>query len=300
MELVRRRRCRCRRRKPGAALTSILSSAAPLTRSQLIGLPFWAALLGAMSAGFFFRLLGPTLAAALALLLASTMGTLAAWIAYRSDFAARHGLVGTALMSLLLASLLAGSAVLTVSMLGAPSLASWAVGSCIATTLLSLAGGAWRRWTVLRGEGFDGPWVQAHVDNAAGRLRAGALTAVARDAGRGAFWAVAALAVNVPLFYRSLSISDAQAMPWVLLLLAGTTIWIGLRWIGPMGATSLFLLQLEAASGRRLRHEQDEALQALRRSFVISRWCMRDDGADRAPGFSEAAPSPPPRRRRKP
>ena len=40
--------------------------------------------------------------------------------------------------------------------------------------------------------------------------------------------------------------------------------------------------------------------QAQRRSFVISRWCMRDDGADLVPELSEAGPSPPPPRRRKP
>lgn len=250
------------------------SGPAPLTRGQLIGMPFGAALVGGATAGFFSKMLSPTSTLALAAVLSITLGGLTGWVAYRSDFAARHGLVGSALMLCLLGALLAGSAVMTVSMAGAPQLASLGIVSAALTLGSTFVVAAVRQYRQLDREGPQGPWPRANLNLAAGTLRDGALVAATSGGSTLAPGLVLALGVNIPLMYRGFGVADAQAMPWVLALLALASAWACTSFIGPMAGKAWYLLQIEKQTGRRFEHEHYGALQALRRGLWLSRWLM--------------------------
>ena len=188
-------------------------NASPLTRSQLVGAPFWAGLIGLMLAGFFFKLLGHEGTLALALLLGTTMATMAGWIAYRSDFAARHGLVGAALMLLLLTPLLAGSATMTVSMAGAAELSALAIVTSLVTIACAFAVALLRQCRRLAREGFDGAWARTHVDPDAARLRATALVPARDDASPWSPWLGPAVLMSTrPV--KSMCGPMAPSSPW--------------------------------------------------------------------------------------
>jgi hypothetical protein len=87
-------------------------------------------------------------------------------------------------------------------------------------------------------------------------------------------WLVAGAAVNIPWLFRAQGITDAQLLPWALALLAAGVVWVAAAYVGPMLGKSLFLLALERAKGPRLVHEHFEDIQALRRSWWLSRWLM--------------------------
>jgi hypothetical protein len=57
-----------------------------------------------------------------------------------------------------------------------------------------------------------------------------------------------------------------------VLLLTG--MWIFAEYSGPAFGKALFLLRWERRTGRTLVHEHWEDLQAMRRSFWLSRWLM--------------------------
>lgn len=255
-------------------------NAPPLTRAQLVGLPFWGGIIGIMLAGFFAKLLGRHGTIALALVLGVTMAALGGWIAYRSDFAARHGLVGAVLMLLLLTPLLAGSAVMTVSLAGASELTGLAIVTSMLTIALAFGLAMGLQWRRLAAEGNDGPWARTNVDPDAGRMRASALVRAPDDASPWSPWLVAALAANGPLIYRSWGFGDAQFMPAVLAVLAATSVWICVGFVGPMAGKACFLLRLERHTQRRLVHEHYEELQALRHDFWLSRLLMSHTDPD--------------------
>jgi len=249
-------------------------SCSPLTRSQLIFLPLCGCLTGVMNSFLLWKYLSPGGVALLALCLSSVMLGLAGWVAYRSDFATRHGLMGPLLMLLLLVPMAAGGAVLTLNMAGALAWRGWAALLVGGSLLLVFAGAVVRQWRLLQQQGLDGPWVHEHVDPVSGRLRADAL--MPGSAGRTQWspvW-VAALAANIPLIYHSWGVSDLQAMPIVMVVMLLTGMWICAGYSGPTFGKALFLLRWERHAGRTLVHEHWEDLQVLRRSFWLSRWLM--------------------------
>ena len=257
---------------------TLLLSRAPLTRSQVIFVPWCGGLMGVISSCFYLRYLSNDTVVLMALCLGSLMLILAGWVAYRSDFATRHGLVAPLLMLLLLVPLTAGMAVLTLNMAGALIWRGWAVVSVGGSLLLVFAGAVIRQWRLLQPQGLDGPWVREHVDPVSGRLRADALMP---GSGGRTQWSpvwVAALAANIPLIYHSWGVSDLQAMPIVMVGMLLTGMWICAGYSGPTFGKALFLLRWERHAGRRLVHEGWEDLQALRRSFWLSRWLMLQGG----------------------
>jgi hypothetical protein len=200
--------------------------------------------------------------------------SLAGWVAYRSDFGGRQGIAGAALAVLVLGPLVSGVAVMTVSMAGQPQLALLATGTCSISLVMSLVAGLRRQGLTLQREGFDGAWARTNVDPDAARLRASALLGTDPHAAPPYPWLALALGVNGPLLYRAWGASDAQVMPFVLAALALTSVWVFVRNVGPLAARGRFVLQLERHHGRRIVHEHYEELQALRRSFWLSRWLM--------------------------
>ncbi len=253
----------------------VSSGFVPLTRPQLIHAPWSGGLTGVICGCLFFKYLSNDGVVLLALCLSGLLLVSAGWVAYRSDFATRHGLVAPLLMLLLLlVPLTAGCAVLTLSMAGALTWRGWAVVSVGGSLLLVFVGAMVHQWRALQEQGLDGPWVGEHVDPVSGRLRADALMS---SNGNQKPWHpvwVAALACNIPLLYHSWGVSDTQAMPVILLVLLLTDIWLCARHLGPAVGKALFLLAWERRAGRTLVHESWEDLQALRRSFWLSRWLM--------------------------
>jgi hypothetical protein len=252
-----------------------------LRRGQLLGLPLSALATGPLLGLFYFRLLGWPTVLALGSAMSVAMVLLAGWIACRSDFGGRQGIAGAALMLLFLVPLIAGVAVMTLSLAGLPQLAWLAVGTCALSLAMAFVAGFRRQWLPLRNEGFDGAWARTNVDPEAGRLRASALLDNTPGAAASTSpWLIAALAANGPLLYRAWGATDAQAMPFVLAVLVLTSLWIFVRQVGPMAARGCFVLQLERHHGRRIVHEHLEELEALRRSFWLSRWFSGKGPAD--------------------
>ena len=252
----------------------VSSGFVPLTRSQLIHAPWSGGVAGMMISGLYWKFLSPGGILLLALCLSSLMLVSAGWVVYRSGFATRHGLVAPLLMLLLLVLLTAGGAVLMLNMAGALTWRGWAVVSAGGSLLLVFVGAMVHQWRSLQQQGLDGPWVGEHVDPVSSRLRADAL--MSSNGGQKPWhpvW-VAALACNIPLLYHSWGVSDTQAMPVILLVLLLTAIWLCARHLGPAAGKALFLLAWERRAGRTLVHENWEDLQALRRSFWLSRWLM--------------------------
>jgi hypothetical protein len=251
----------------------------PLRRGQLLGLPLSGLVLGPLMALFYMRLLGGATALMLGGALSVVMMSLAGWIAYRSDFGGRQGIAGAALMLLLLAPLMSGAAVMTLSLAGVPQLSLLAVGTSLLSLAIAFVAGLRRQWLTLQREGFDGAWARTNVDPDAARLRASALLGADTNAAPSSPWLIAALAANGPLLYSTWGTTDAQAMPFVLAVLALTSVWVCARKVGPMAARGWFVLQLERHHGRRIVHEHHEELQALRREFWLSRWLMEKTSA---------------------
>jgi hypothetical protein len=249
----------------------------PLQHRQLIGLPFASLALGVLCSGFYWPLLGGAAVAALALVLSLALVGGGLWIAARSDFATRHGRIGAAYLLGFLVPLTGGAAVMTLHLAGTPQLAGWGAASTAAALLGGTALSAALHARRLAAEGPDGPWWRGNVDLDAARVRDGALTGAARD---GRVWApalVAGLAVNVPLLWRLIGSTDAQAMPFVFVLLLGTGLWVCAVNVGPMLARAAALAAVERRTGRPFRHEGWDALQALRRRVGYTRWLMERD-----------------------
>ncbi len=274
-----------------------LSSRAPLTRAQLMHAPWSSGLVGVINSCCFWKYLSPGGVALLAMCLGGLMMVLGAWVAYRSEFAARVGLVGPVLMWLLFGPMTTGIAVLTLSMAGALEWRGWAVVSVGGSLLLVFVGAGVHQWRRLQQEGLDGPWIRGHVDPVSGRLRADALRP---GSGNQTSWHpawVAALAANSPLIYHSWGVSDQQVMPVLLLVMVLTTVWVCVRHIGPTAGKALFLRDWERRAGRTLVHEGWEDLQALRRSYWLSRWLMVKEPPP--PAAVAAWPGPPHKHRRR-
>jgi hypothetical protein len=251
-----------------------LLSRSPLTRSQLMHLPWAGGLVGAINSLGFWKYLSPSGVVLLAACLGGLMLVLAAWLAYRSEFATRYGLVAPVLMWLLFGPMTTSIAVLMLSMGGDLAWRGWTVVSVGGSLLLTFMVTAVQQWRRLQREGLDGPWIREHVDAVSGRLRADALRP-----GRGneASWhpiLVAALAANIPLLYHTWGISDLQVMPVLLLVMFLTSVWVCVKQIGPAAGKALFLRDWERREGRTLVHENWDDLQTLRRSFWLSRWLM--------------------------
>ena len=196
------------------------------------------------------------------------------WMAYRSGFAARHAVVGTALFILMMEILLLGTTALAVDLAGRSTAAWPALAVVAATAALPLLWTAFCVRARLRAEGDDGPWVRSNLDPAAGAMRASALVAHAGDGTWMPGWLVGAVAVNSVALLRSTGASEFRLLSVGVALLAVATVWAGVGQVGPMLGKALFILGLERKTGLRYRHEHWPAIQVVRRSFWLSRLLM--------------------------
>jgi hypothetical protein len=153
----------------------------PLQHQQLLSLPASGVVMGLLTALPYTAALGWPMALSLGALLAVALGWLAAWLAWRSDHAARHSVANAVLFSVFLASLLGGMNLLLMHMLGKPAWAwpAWAVGAL--TTLVPMAFAAVHARGRLLAQGASGPWARQHIDAKRGVLRAGALAVQGED-----------------------------------------------------------------------------------------------------------------------
>jgi len=268
---------------------AVRSSRSPLTRAQLIALPLYGGLFAAISTLGFSKLLSHEALLILMMALVSAQTGLAAWMAYRSDYATRHGLVAPAFGLLCAVPLVAGLAVVALGMAGIPELAALAIVSISGSMLLAVAWALWSQLRRLVRAGSDGPWVRDHVDADAGRIRADTLVHTPGDAAFRKPWLAVAFGVNLPLIYQSWGITNNQVMPVILVAMLAGSVWFCASVIGPMAGKAMYLRQLERRSGRRLFHEGYDDLQALRRGFWLSRLLMVDAvGGPASTGESDA------------
>lgn len=253
-----------------------MSLALPHQRSQLLSVPASGLLVGLLTALPYVRVLGWPLALAAGVLLALLLGTMSAWVAYRSDGGARHARAGAALYLLFLVPFVAGMYLALAQMAGLGRWvgAAWVVGAV--TVVLPVLGMAWHTRKRLLAEGEAGPWARQHLDLRAGVLLPGA-PAPAGSARRAmAPWMVGALAVNLPLAWRLLGGGDTGLMVLGLALLVTGVVWAGAAQVGPALGSAGFVMAVERRTGQRLRHPDWADVQALRRGHWLARWCMRD------------------------
>lgn len=247
-----------------------------LQPGQLLAVPASGVVMGLLTSLFYTQVLGWPLALSCGAVLGAVLGGLAGWMAYRSDFAARHLVVGLSMYLLLMGSFAGGANLLLVHLAGRPdaSALAWLLGMAVA--IVPVVGAARSVRARLSAEGDDGPWVREHVDRRAGLLRPGAPVAAAGPRPSVTPWQVGALAANVPLLWRLQGGGDTGLMMAAMVLLAVGLVWAGVAQAGPTLGKALFLLDLERRTGQRLRHPQWSEIQALRRSHWLARWFMRD------------------------
>jgi hypothetical protein len=246
----------------------------PLQHQQLLSLPASGVVMGLLTALPYTAALGWPMALSLGVLLAAALGWLAAWLAWRSDHAARHGVANAVLFSVFLAPLLGGMNLLLMHMLGKPAWAwpAWAVGAL--TTLVPMAFAAVHARGRLLAQGASGPWARQHIDVKRGMLRAGALAVQGEDRLRLAPWLVGALAVNALMAWRAQGGSDVQLMPWAVAVLALGVVWAGVAQVGPSLGKALFVQSIERQVGQRLNHEHWADIQAVRAGHWLARRFM--------------------------
>jgi hypothetical protein len=252
-------------------------SALPITRKQFYSLPLLSLPMGLLSSMGYSKWLGWPGALKLGAGFALCLFALTAWQAYRSDFAARQGVLAAAIFSMAFVPFAAGCSVAAAQVAGSEALVPWVLLVATGTMLLPLLGVAWLEQRRLRALGFKGDWVKQNVDPDAGRMRAEALIRQPEAAQRVLPWWFAIAVVNIPLLWRMHGVSDNQMLPWVMMAFTMIVAWVMVVYVGPVLGKSLFLLQLERHTGQRLVHEHFEEIQELRRSFWLSRWFMKRD-----------------------
>lgn len=203
------------------------------------------------------------------------------WLVCRSDFGPWHRVFEAVQFVAVFSLFLAAGAVALIGPDADGLRTAMAWVTSFAWCLLPTLGSAWLCWARLRHEGFEGPWALAHVDLRQGLIRTLAGAQPTGDSPRSGQWViwVPVAVTNLPLVWRMLKFNEVALAGMAWLLLGATLAWVAGRWIGPALAESLFVLQIQAASGTRLRHEGWQEAQAIRRGFWLSRWLMLDTTA---------------------
>jgi hypothetical protein len=247
-----------------------------LQRSQLVSVPLSFLSLGLLTSLLYTRALGWSAALLSGALLGLLMGLLAAWLVYRSDFAARNFVANAVLLAMWMVPFLGGANLALAQMAGAEgwALAAWAVG--VGTVLVPIVGPAWLTHAKLVAEGDAGPWTRNNLDLRKGLLLPGALASQAPAPSAMLPWQVGALAANVPLAWRLMGGGQTTLMALAVVGMACAVVWVCVRQIGPALGKAWFLLELEQRTGQRLRSPQWDQIQALRRSHWLARWFMRE------------------------
>ena len=109
-------------------------------------LPWAGGLVGVINSLGFWKYLSPSSVVLLAACLGGLMLVLAAWLAYRSEFATRYGLVAPVLMWLLFGPMTTSIAVLMLSMGGDLAWRGWTVVSVGGSLLLTFMVAAVQQW----------------------------------------------------------------------------------------------------------------------------------------------------------
>ena len=247
-----------------------------LQRSQMLALPVSGVGMGLLTALLHEHALGSKLAWAAGLGLGVALGVIAAWVAYRSDGAARHTVGNGLLYGLALAPMLGGACLVLAQMAGMDGwlIPLWIVG--VATVLLPMLGPAWQTRLRLVSEGVTAPWARQNLDLRAGLIVPGALSAAGSDRPSMSPWIVGALAVNLPLAWRLQGGAETGLLAVALALLVVGVVWGGVAQAGPALGRAWFVLEIERRTGQRLRNPEWAEVQAMRRSHWLARWFMRD------------------------
>lgn len=269
----------------------------PTTRGQLMSGPLAGLGVGAVLALYLWPWAGARAAVLAGTVVGVVLGATKAYTLYRSDYGSRHGAITVGMVLLILVSLAGGVAAAATTMTGRPELGGWAMATAAVTILGCTGWAAGREWLRLRAQGADGEWARGHVDLRAGTVRdatgGGMGAPPSRPWGSGAsasgwIWVVGALMLNLPLLWRSGGIDDLEVMPWLVATIIVSVSWFGVTWIGPLAARTRFVMLLERQAGRRFVHADLAQLQALRRSWFLSRWLMKEE----PPAGRQETPAP--------
>ncbi len=82
--------------------------------------------------------------------------------------------------------------------------------------------------------------------------------------------------VNVPLLFKVYTGSRDNVIFLLVPLMIGTFAYLGAKSVGPYLANLYLLRRYEKQTGRRFVNADYEKFQALRRTFFLSRWLMKD------------------------
>ncbi len=205
---------------------------------------------------------------------------------FRSKFNSTYGLYGFLYAFLVLQVMFTGgSAALLVQILGRSDLRWLAFGSSFFCLVLTLFGGMHREAKALYLFDKTKPeyWKDAlkqHFEFERQIVKP-SLTSQMRDIKDGGtqtsyIWIAAGASVNIPLLFEIYGGGKNNAIYLVLIILLGTFTYINIKNLGPGLLRLIVLRRLEKSLGYRLINADLEQIQALRRSFFLSRWLMKD------------------------
>jgi hypothetical protein len=264
------------------------------TRSQLLAIPFLAVGAGAASSFFFFPLLGWNavfwLAAAVSVGMLFALGHMA----YRSPYGTAQGIATSSWTFFFFGLILSAASSAGLMLLTKDTSLAW-FGMATVWVMLTMAfiASARKAFTERRAEGLSGAWFRASVDLERGWIADPQALSPDTVKVQSPVLLLAA-ALNLPLLWRSYGISDNVLLPWILLLLNLGGVWFVSSAVGPLMGRALYTRGVERQAGVKLVHRDLAQLQALRRSFWLSRWLMprmQEIGAYTTP--LKGKPSPP-------
>jgi len=115
---------------------------------------------------------------------------------------------------------------------------------------------------------------------------------------KSSFWIVAIGGANIPLLFDIYGGGRNNVMFFAAPLMTAVFVYINIKSFGPGGLRLWLLRKLEKAAGCRFINADYEQIQALRRTFFLSRWLMKDYAAPQ-PVTSVQKMTKQPKRRRK-
>jgi hypothetical protein len=244
------------------------------TREQMVLGPFAGAVMGGAAALCTSTLFSATTAIWIGVLVGGVMCGGLCFTVFRSTHGSLQGYVSTLVMLTMLVVVVAGAAG-AVSALFVSRSMGLAVLAFLSVGMVAVqAGVSYQTHRVLRREGSSNEWLKTHVDFVRGRIVSTQSPWPPVSGWLRSPWLIGALAANVPLIWRLWGGTDAQIVLLLLPVMTTCAVMIIVQLTGPTLGRAVYLTQIEKQMGLRLMHHDLAQLQALRRSWWLSRWLM--------------------------
>jgi hypothetical protein len=234
---------------------------------------------------------------------------LGVYFKYRAQFGVSGTLwVGTIFWYFFAGLAFGGTAALAAEIAGRADLRWWVFGLHNAIVLLTLLGGINREAHALRlfdptSRDFWKIKLDEHIDLNRNQIRPSLTTDRTEpwttSRFRNLMWIIGIGSVNVPLLFELYGGGRNNLIFLAVPLLALTLGYVNLTTFGPALLRLLLVHRLEKATGRPFVNADYEQIQALRRTFFLSRWLMKDYTAPQTQQVKPGEYSPHPNKRRR-